>query len=112
MPEPTRRDFIKTLSAAGVLAAATGPRLAAEEASVNSPPTPPRPRGAKSLVGFRVAPLDTVRFGLIGVGLRGTGTLRQTLALEGCRVTALCDIYPPALERGLKLVAAAGAPTP
>ena len=53
-----------------------------------------------------------IRCGVIGIGRRGTGTLRLLLQLPDVRVTALCDVKAAHLERGRDLVAAAGQTKP
>jgi predicted dehydrogenase len=105
MPHSTRRDFLKTVTTASAAALA----LSATGRAADS--VPPRTKG-KSVVGLRVPKLDTVRFGIIGLGERGGPTLRQMLVLEGVSVTALCDNHRPALDAGLAVVEKAGAPRP
>lgn len=36
---------------------------------------PVRPDGQKDVVGFRTAPMDSVRVGFIGLGMRGPGAV-------------------------------------
>lgn len=40
-----------------------------------------------------VPPSDRVRFGLIGVGMKGSGLLADSLALPGVECGAACDLY-------------------
>jgi predicted dehydrogenase len=75
----SRRDFIRrTAGAAGAsLAARTvvldpGPAYAADAA---------------------VPPSDTLRFGVIGVGMQGSGLLRQAITHPGVECVAACDLY-------------------
>src|SRR5207248_3289454 len=90
MTPSSRRDFIKTATAVGAAALSLGPGAhAAESGTGAGPSTPPRRRDAKSLVGFRAPALGRVRWGVIGLGGRGSGTLKQMLVLEGSQVTAL-----------------------
>ncbi|HID24243.1 MAG TPA: gfo/Idh/MocA family oxidoreductase, partial [Planctomycetaceae bacterium] len=51
---------------------------------------------------------DRIRLAVIGVGGRGTHLLRLSLAFPEIEVTALCDIEPSHLNRGLELVQRAG----
>ncbi len=39
------------------------------------------------------APSDTVRFGMIGVGMRGAGLLNTSIHLPGVECAAACDLY-------------------
>jgi predicted dehydrogenase len=41
----------------------------------------------------RVAPSDRVRFGIIGVGMQGSGLLAQSIKLEGVECAAAADLY-------------------
>ena len=40
-----------------------------------------------------VPPSDTVRFGIIGIGMQGTGLLRTAISLPGVECAAACDLY-------------------
>ena len=39
------------------------------------------------------APLETVKVGVIGLGMRGPGAVSRISAIPGARVTALADLY-------------------
>jgi predicted dehydrogenase len=41
----------------------------------------------------RVAPSDRVRFGMIGIGMQGSGLLTTSVALPGVECVAACDLY-------------------
>jgi predicted homoserine dehydrogenase-like protein len=62
--------------------------------------------------GFAAPPLENIRVGLVGTGLRGTSLLRNLLRLEGVRVQALCDIVESKVARAQDLVVKAGQPKP
>ena len=72
MKKPTwsRREFLE------VSAAAAGVSLAAK---------PFRMR--------RIAPSDTVRFGMVGVGMQGSGLLGTSIQLPGVTCAAAADLY-------------------
>jgi predicted dehydrogenase len=99
-----RREFIKGAVVAG--AASLLPRQSAHAAE---PAVRARSAGRTS-AGFVAPKLETVRWGIIGLGNRGTSTLRESLLLEGSEVRALCDPYEPALRRAVESVAKAGKP--
>jgi predicted dehydrogenase len=40
-----------------------------------------------------VPPSDTVRFGIIGIGMQGSGLLRNAITLPGVECVAACDLY-------------------
>lgn len=45
---------------------------------------------------------DQVGVGVIGVGSQGSVLLDRLLRIDGFKVVAICDIYPPHLQRGLE----------
>jgi predicted dehydrogenase len=74
----SRRAFISKSAGVGIALAAEpflleAPRLAAS----------PRP----------MAPSDTVRFGMIGIGMEGSGVLETSIGLPGVACVAACDVY-------------------
>src|SRR5438874_6049136 len=40
-----------------------------------------------------VAPSDRVRFGMIGIGMQGSGLLTNSIELPGVECVAACDLY-------------------
>src|SRR6267378_73665 len=74
----TRRQFLKR--SAGIAGAATiAPKLL----------TDPNPIPAMSYV----PPSDTVRFGIIGIGMQGSGLLHDSLTLPGVQCGGAADLY-------------------
>lgn len=55
-------------------------------------PVPPRQPGQRSVVELATAPLETVRIGIVGLGIRGLQALRRLERIPGAQVTALCDV--------------------
>ncbi len=45
-----------------------------------------------------VAPSDTVRFGIIGVGMQGSGLMRTSIRLPGVECAGACDLYDGRVE--------------
>lgn len=78
-PTATRRRFLRTTGAAAAAIAAAPTVL----------------RGAK----VKDAP---VRVGHIGTGTRGWSLIRGAGASESAKVMAVCDVYKPHVERGVK----------
>ncbi len=104
-----RRDLLK-LGAAGLGLSVLGACARSGEGEGPSVqrtglgPAPEHPLGAP--------PMETVRIGMVGVGLQGTSHVRNFLGVEGCRITAVCDIVPEKAERSARLVEEAGHPRP
>jgi len=73
----SRREFL------GRSAAAAGASLAADAIG----PIP------NFLAGRAVAPSDRVRFGMIGIGMQGSGLLANAITLPGVECAAAADLY-------------------
>jgi len=68
------------------------------------------PRQAFNMCGYAAPKLDTVRVGLIGLGHRGPGSLRNLTRIEGVEIKAICDIRKERLEVGRNIIKEAGLP--
>ncbi len=86
----SRRDFIQR-SAGLAGATLVGKSMMLEATPI---PSPARP----------VPPSDRVRFGIIGVGMQGSGLLRTSILLPGVECGAVCDLYDGRLELGKEIV--------
>lgn len=114
MTPASRRTFLKTVSAAGAtawLARQPLPAAAAPTGPAAATAGGPARRG-RSVVGLTCPKLEVVRWGFIGLGARGGGALAETLEIEHCEITALCDPHAPSLQRALARVAKAGRKVP
>ena len=75
----TRRKFIQTgAMATGGMLASRAIQLTAQPYRSSSKP---------------VAPSDRLRFGIIGIGMEGSGLLSGTMALPGIECVAAADLY-------------------
>lgn len=72
--------------------------------------TPPRAAGQQSVLGLYVDPIDTVRVGFIGLGMRGPGAVERFTHLEGVRINALCDLLPERVEASQAILTGRGFP--
>ncbi len=100
----SRRDLLKVMGAAGLATAAAEPLHALDE-------TPPA-SAAATMMGVPFARHDTVRIAIVGTGLRGRSVLGEFLAVQGVRITALCDIDPAKARQAAAMVTRAGQPEP
>lgn len=71
---------------------------------------PPRPAGQEDMVAYAAEPLDTVRVGFIGLGMRGPGAVNRFAHIPGTKVVALCDIDTANMGRIQADLEAAGRP--
>lgn len=73
-------------------------------------PVPERPAGQEDMIGFAAEPLDSVRIGIIGLGMRGPGAVERMLNIDGVAIKALCDIEPERCDSAQAMLLRAGAP--
>ncbi len=65
---------------------------------------PQREAGQTDLIGFRCDPLETVRVGFVGLGMRGPGAVERFTHIPGVEIKALCDLYPERVEKTQKIL--------
>ncbi len=96
-----RRKFLKSTVLAGAAATLLG-QLDSPAAGFG--------RKGKSVMGLRTAPMERVRIGIVGLGMRGSGAVARHLNLEGVDIVALCDIRPEKVADAQKRLADKGRP--
>jgi predicted dehydrogenase len=94
-----RRDFLGAALATATAVSVGGSALGADLAHG----TGSGPAG-RSTMDLALPPMQRVRFGLIGVGMRGAGLLRLLLAVEGAEITAICDTHGATLDAAVEVV--------
>ena len=72
--------------------------------------TPAREPGQKSVLGLKTPPMETVRVGFIGLGMRGPGAVERFTHLHGVDIKALCDLYPERVDSAQAILARRGCP--
>ena len=100
----SRREFLKAGAVTGLGAALGG---AAPRAFAGIGQT-----RATGRTQFRVAPVDPVRVGFVGVGGMGSAHVQNYMNIDGVEIKAVCDIVPARVERVQKWCADAGRPKP
>ncbi len=107
-----RRDFIR-LAATGAAAIGIGMKgLAGNYQDIHSLWAPPKPAGQRSVMGLKCEPLETVRIGIIGLGMRGMEAVNRLLYVDGVKITAVCDLLPERVAQAQKIVIDRGHPEP
>lgn len=71
---------------------------------------PPRVEGQKSVLGLATEPMDVVRVGFIGLGMRGPGAVERFTHIEGTDIRALCDLYPERAAAAQEILKEKGLP--
>lgn len=97
--ETSRRTFLKDtllFGAAASLGGCAGTRFGFGEGG--------------SMAGFRVAPMERIRVGIVGCGGRGNGGAKRFRQFRCVEVTAICDIKQGQLDRCQDLLVEKGRP--
>ena len=72
--------------------------------------SPVRPAGQESVLGLSANPIDTVRVGFIGLGMRGYSAVDRFTFVPDSRITALCDIENDRVARSAEILSRKGLP--
>ena len=72
--------------------------------------TPERAPGQKSVLGLKTEPMEVVRVGFIGLGMRGPGAVSRFTHLDGVEIKALCDLYPERVDSAQAILTRRGLP--
>ena len=116
MTDLSRRDLLRNAALAGAAVAAGGaitPAIAEDITAISHPdlaPLAPLARATMKNVPFERR--DTVRFGIVGTGLRGRSVLSELLAIDGVKIVAVCDVVAEKTARAVKMCTDAGQPAP
>lgn len=100
----SRRDFLKktsiaSASLAGVSLAGCTDQDKSTDQDKNTDPFPQVYKQKFNMSGYAAPKLDVVRIGVVGLGNRGTGTVRRLAGIEGVEIRALCDLEPDRVQR-------------
>ena len=72
---------------------------------------PQREKGQQSVLQFAVDPIENVRIGFIGLGMRGPDAVNRMTCIDGVTVVALCDLEANRVEKvQLEILEAKGLP--
>ncbi len=71
---------------------------------------PERPAGQKDVVAMAAKPIDTVKVGFIGLGMRGPGAVKRFTHIPGTKIVALCDIRPERVTKTQEILTKASLP--
>lgn len=72
--------------------------------------SPERQAGQQSALGLAVAPMEVVRVGFVGLGMRGPGAVERFTHIPGVRIVAFCDYEQERAEKCQKYLKRASMP--
>ena len=97
-----RRNFLK-------LAGLAGAGMMVNTAESKNPNRFERTQVQKfNMHGYAAPKLGTVRIGLIGIGLRGSGTVQRMANIQGVEIKALCDVIPEKVAASIQSIKSLG----
>ena len=67
-------------------------------------------KGQEDMLLFAADPIDTVRTGFIGLGMRGPDAVRRFTYIDGAKVVALCDLEADRVAKSQEILARRGKP--
>jgi predicted dehydrogenase len=108
----SRRDLLKgaaMTAAGGAFSSAIAENITAAEHPDLAPPAPPL---RQTMKGVPFERHEVVRIGIVGTGLRGRSVLNELLAIDGARITAICDVVQEKANRASRMITDKGQPAP
>ena len=69
---------------------------------------PPRAKGQESVLGLRTEPIETVRIGVVGLGMRGGSAVERLYYVPDSKLTAVCDIEQDRVDKAIASLQAKG----
>ncbi|MBR6063605.1 MAG: Gfo/Idh/MocA family oxidoreductase [Bacteroidales bacterium] len=73
-------------------------------------PIPERPKGQTDVLQLTAPPMDTVRVGFIGLGMRGPDAVERFAQIEGTDIKGLCDVEADRVEKCQEILEKLGRP--
>ena len=67
-----------------------------------------RPKEQQNVLQLRCEPLDKVRIGFIGLGVRAKRAIERMMHIEGAEVTAICDLVAINIEETQSIIKSCG----
>ena len=65
-------------------------------------------REPKNVLQLQCEPIECVRIGFIGLGVRAKRAVHRIMQIEGCRITALCDLVEENITDTQSIIAKLG----
>ncbi|TDK41886.1 Gfo/Idh/MocA family protein [Algoriphagus formosus] len=107
MKSNRRRDFLKSAGALGM-----GLFGAGHASSKSILPLEAQYGTSRNqqfnMCGYAAPKLETVRIGIVGLGMRGPGAVDRLSKIEGVEIKALCDLIPERAEKAKKSLEGTG----
>ncbi|MDH8701944.1 putative dehydrogenase [Dysgonomonadaceae bacterium PH5-43] len=66
--------------------------------------SPKRYAEQKSVLGLTCPPIDCVKIGIIGLGVRATRAIKRFMHIEGVEIKAICDVVPLNISQAQSII--------
>lgn len=100
MKNNKRREFLKASGLAGLGLIGAGSSFAGD---INELPGHIQKYAGRAqtfnMSGYAAPKIETVRVGIVGLGMRGPGAVNRLSKIEGVEIKALCDLLPERVEK-------------
>lgn len=100
MKNNKRREFLKASGLAGLGLVGAGSVFAND---VNQLPEQLKKYAGRAqtfnMSGYAAPKIETVRIGIVGLGMRGPGAVDRLSKIDGVEIKALCDLLPERVEK-------------
>ena len=68
--------------------------------------------GRRNVLQLQCEPIECVRIGFVGLGVRAKRAVHRMMHIEGCRITALCDLVEENIEEAKGIITEQGGDAP
>ncbi|MFC3415087.1 Gfo/Idh/MocA family protein [Algoriphagus hitonicola] len=103
MKNNARREFLKSTGLAGLGLFGAGSVIGSQNDHLPFEASFAKKRVQSfNMCGFAAPKLETVRVGIVGLGMRGPGAVDRLSKIEGVEIKALCDLIPERAEKAKK----------
>jgi predicted dehydrogenase len=81
-----------------------------QESGIIRTDVPARPAGQQDVLEMAAEPIDTVKVGFIGLGMRGVPAVNRYTKIPGVKIVALCDVEEDRVKKAQKCLEREGLP--
>ena len=66
----------------------------------------------RNVLQLQCEPMECVRIGFVGLGVRAKRAVHRMMHIDGCLITALCDLVQENIDEANDIIAGLGGSTP
>ncbi len=100
-----RRKFLRRLAVGGAAMATGAHAWASTDEQMEQSQLWEKSGQRFNMCGYAAPKLNTVRVGIVGLGMRGSDAVERLSYIDGLEITALCDKYPDRVAAAQQILA-------